>query len=262
MEQPRRSRPGIRWIGAAARTVAALVWMAWSLTHAQALTPSETLDRYLAARQDQQPACSDSLYAVRIEASMPALRKRGTMTGFIWIAQRGQIGYRGLRFTGDNLIKTQLIVRFLAHDTDQRARAADVAVTPANYIFNYSRVADYNGFAAYVFLLKPRRKRAGLFRGELWLDAETATVLRLWGDLVESPSIIIRSMRFVQDYQSVHGCTEPLRILLTSRTRIVGAVEMTVWLHPASETPEATPMTAGDSDFNMEANRENEHNDR
>jgi hypothetical protein len=58
---------------------------------------------------------------------------------------------------------------------------------------------DYNGLAAYVFLLKPRRRQAGLFRGELWVAADTAPPLRLWGDLERSSSIFIRSFRLVQD---------------------------------------------------------------
>ena len=261
MERLQRSRPAIRGMGSSARTAAALVFMASSLSHAQALRPSEALHRYL-ARPNQQTACCDSLYAVRIDASMPALKKHGGMTGFKRIAPPGQVVYQSLRFTGDKLVKTQLIARFLARDTNPPAQAADIAVTPANYIFEFDRVAHYNGLAAYVFLLKPRRKRAGLVRGELWLEADTATPLRVWGDLVKSPSIFVRSFRFVQDYQTVQGCTEPLRLLLTGRTRIVGAVEMTVWLHPASEVPEATTSTDGSPDFSMEANRHNEHHNR
>jgi hypothetical protein len=79
---------------------------------------------------------------------------------------------------------------------------------------------------------------------------------------VKSPSIFVRSFRFVQDYQTIAGCAEPLRLLVTARTRIVGTGEMTVWTHPASEeTESAGGMNAG-SDFSVEANRHNEHNHR
>ena len=83
-----------------------------------------------------------------------------------------------------------------------------------------------------MFRVKPVRKRKGLFKGELWLDANTADPLRLWGDLVQSPSIFVRQFRFVQDYQRLGDCSQPLRLLLTVDTRIVGEVEMAVWLHP------------------------------
>ena len=197
----------------------------------QPLTPAEALDRYLASR-DQQPACSDSVFKVQIDASMPALRKQGSMSGLKLVSYTGQIVYRGLRFNGDKLVKTAVIARFLAHETNPAERTGDVAVSRQNYWFTYDRTSDYNGLTAYVFLLKPRRKRAGLFRGELWLTADTGVPLRLWGDLVKSPSIFIRSSRLVQDYQTVGGCSQPLRLLLTAHTRIAGTVEMVIWLHP------------------------------
>jgi len=160
------------------------------------------------------------------------------MTGFKRIVKPGQTIYRGLKFTGDGLIKTQVIARFLAHDANPPEHAEDIAVTPRNYTFTFNRALDYNGLTAYVFLLKPLRKRAGLFRGELWLESATAAPLRMWGDLVKSPSIFVRSIRFVEDYQTVCGCTEALRLLVTARTRIAGTAELTVWTHAASQEPD------------------------
>ena len=202
----------------------------------QPLTPVEALDRYLATR-DQQLACSDSEFTVQIDASMPRLHKQGGMSGLKLVSSTGQIVYHGLRFTGDKLVKTAVIARFLAHDTNPAERTADVAVSRQNYWFTYNKTADYNGLSAYVYLLKPRRKRAGLLRGELWLTADTAAPLRLWGDLVKSPSIFIRSFRLVQDYQTVGGCSQPLRLLLTAHTRIAGTVELVIWLQPGEVVP-------------------------
>jgi len=206
--------------------------------YGQALQPSAALDRYLASARDDGPACSDLVFSVQIDVAVPSLKKHGSMTGFKRIVRPGQIVYQGLRFTGDNFVRNQVIARFLTHDRNASGQG-DVAITPANYVVTFEKTADYNGMEAYVFLLKPRRKRAGMFRGELWLDANTAAPRRIWGDLVKSPSIFIRSFRFVQDYQTVAGCDTPLRILLTSRARIAGPVEMTVWMRPSTEGPDA-----------------------
>lgn len=153
------------------------------------------------------------------------------MSGLKLVSQTGQIVYDSLRFTGDNLVKTAVIARFLANETKVKEHEPDVGVTIDNYSFTYDKTAPYNGLIAYVFWLKPKRKRIGLFRGELWLDAGTAAPLRLWGDFVKSPSIFIRSLRFVQDYQHLGECFQPLRLLLTARTRIAGEMEMAIWLH-------------------------------
>jgi len=167
------------------------------------------------------------------------LNKQGGMTGLKLVSYTGRVVYRGLRFTGDKLVKTAVIARFLSNDMNPAVRTADVAVSRQNYGFTYNKISDYNGLAAYVFLLKPRRKRVGLFRGELWLTADTAAPLRLWGDFVKSPSIFIRSFRFVQDYQTVTECAQPLRLVLTIRTRIAGTVEVLVWQHSADDKPES-----------------------
>lgn len=67
------------------------------------------------------------------------------------------------------------------------------------------------------------------------MNAETAEPLRIWGDLVKAPSLFVRNLRFVQDYQTVRGCAEPLRLLLSARTIIAGRVELSAWLRPAPE---------------------------
>jgi hypothetical protein len=171
------------------------------------------------------------------------------MIGFKRIVPPGEVVYRGLQFSGDKFVKAQIIARFLAHDTDSRRQSADVDVTPANYVFAYDGGSSYNGHAAYVFLLKPRRKGPGLFRGELWLDADTGAPLRLWGDLVKSPSFFVRSFRFVKDYRSIDGCAEPLRLLVTARARIVGTVEITMWSRPASAEAESDDGRSAVLDF-------------
>jgi hypothetical protein len=227
---------------------AALVLLSTGFCPAQRLTPSDALDRYLHSSRERQPGCSGSAFAVQIEASLPKLRKQASMSGLKLVSQTGKIVYRGLRFTGDNLVKTAVIARFLANEAEPPEAAAGAGVTRQNYSFVYETTSDYNGFAAFVFRLKPRRKRVGLFKGELWLNAATAAPLRLWGDFIKSPSIFIRSFRFVQDYQDLNQCIQPVRLLLTVQTRIAGEAEMAVWLHSVDSQPAATGTGACSSD--------------
>jgi len=196
------------------------------------LTPDEAIDRYLRGSRERQLASSEWVCAVQIDATMPELKKQGSMSGLKIISRAGQTVYRDLRFTGDNLIKTAVIARFLANDVKRPEGAAGTELTRLNYSFVYDRTSDYNGLSSYVFRLKPKRKRVGLFKGELWLDASTADPLRLWGDFVKSPSFFVRKIRFVQDNQRVGTSFQPLRLLFTVDTRIAGHVEMAVWLHP------------------------------
>ena len=205
----------------------------------QSLTPDQAIDRYLTRSRDGQPECPDCAFAVQIDASLPKLKKEGSMSGVKVVSRTGQAVYRGLQFSGDKLVKTAVIARFLANEAKPPERVASTEVTRQNYSIVYDRASPYNELRAYVFRVKPIRKRIGLFKGELWLDAATAAPLRLWGDFVKSPSIFVRNVRFVQDYQRIGNCSQPLRLLLTVETRIADKAEMTVWLHPVDSQPAA-----------------------
>jgi hypothetical protein len=222
----------------------ALLLLSAEFCSGQSLTPDEVIDRYLTGSRDRQPGCSDWVFAVQIDASLPQLKKQGSMSGLKVVSRTGQTVYRDLRFTGDNLVKTAVIARFLANDANPPERVAGADVTRQDYSFVYDRTSGYNGLIAYVFRLKPMRKRIGLFKGELWLEATTAAPLRLWGDVIKSPSIFVRNFRFVQDYQRIGHCFQPLRLLLTVETRIAGKVEMAVWLHPVDGKSAAASASA------------------
>src|SRR5258708_769063 len=152
----------------------ALLLLLVGFCSAQSLTPDEAIDRYLAGSRDRQPGCSDQVFAVQIDASLPNLKKQGSMSGLKVVSRTGQTVYRDLRFTGDKFIKTSVIARFLAHDAKPPEAVAGTGVTRQNYSFLFDRTSSYNGLVAYVFHLKPMGKRVGLFEGELWLDATTA----------------------------------------------------------------------------------------
>jgi len=231
-DEVHKRRFGVEWWMRRQVLPAALVLLSAAFCSAQRLTPSEALEQYLDRSRDPQSGCADRVLAVEIDACLPGLRKKGRMTGLKLISRTGQIAYCTLRFTGDNVVKTNVIARFLANDMDSSEREGRTGLTRENYSFAYDKTSDYNGLPAYVFRLKPKHKRrVGLFEGELWLNAATSTPLRLWGDLIKSPSFFIRSFRFVQDNQQLKQCFVPLRLLLTVQTRIAGDAEMAVWLH-------------------------------
>jgi hypothetical protein len=211
----------------------------------QSLKPDEAIDRYLAGSSSRPSGCSDRVFAIQIDASLPQLKRQGSMSGLKVVSRTGQTMYRGLRFKGDNLVKTAVIARFLANDAKPPEPIAGTDVTRQNYAFFYDRTSVYNGVTAYVFRVKPMRKRIGFFKGELWLEATTAAPLRLWGDFVKSPSIFVRGFRFVQDYQRIGQSSQPLRLLLTVETRIAGKVEMAVWLHPVDSQSAAATVEGG-----------------
>jgi hypothetical protein len=197
---------------------------------------AESLSRYL---QRNQVSCRESgqRMEVEIEASLPKLEKRGTMKGLKVTSGTGQVAYRLLQFTGDTMVKNEVIVRYLTSDAHPPEQLGDVGTTLKNYKFHYSRTVEYRGATAYVFQVRPRQKRIGLYKGELWLDAASGEPILEAGELVKSPSFFIRGIRFVRNYSQNNpqfaSCGPPERMSINVQTRIVGDANLVVRQHPA-----------------------------
>ena len=166
---------------------------------------------------------------VDIEASLPKLKKHGKLHALRRISRLGRITYEAIHFEGDSSIKSDVIARYLAADTQSQANdAASIAITPANYKFKYKGMADQDGRQVHVFRLTPRKKRVGLFKGELWLDAETCLPVRESGRLAKLPSIFLRRIEFVRDYDIHEGLAFPRSVESTVDTRLVGKAELKI----------------------------------
>ena len=140
----------------------------------------------------------------------------------------GRITYRVLGFQGDNTVKKDVIARYLQAD-QQGQNDANLTLSPTNYKFKFKGVKRTdNGQDAYVFQLTPRKKRVGLFKGELWLDASSCLPLYEKGRLVKNPSIFFKKVDFERAFLIQNGVSVPARMNSTIHTRIVGKVELYV----------------------------------
>ena len=177
---------------------------------------------------------------VEIQASLPKLKKQGSMQGLKVISRSGQVAYQFLRFTGDKLVKTDVIARFLTAEVHPPEHLGNIGMTRQNYRFHFLRSAEDQGRTVAVYQLRPRKKREGLFKGELWLDERSGSPVRETGELVKSPSLFVRRVRFVRDYagaeEAAGVCGEPRQTSITVETRIAGEAEMVIRQHPVAST--------------------------
>lgn len=191
---------------------------------------TEVLDRYVKAIQLQESHPQAVSMDVDMDADLPKLKKHGRFHAFRFITRVGQIFYDRRRFEGDNTIKKEVIGRYLQAEKDAKsAYGAAIAVTPANYKFKYKGTTDYVGRTAYVFEVKPREKRIGLYNGEIWIDQETDLPLRQWGELVRNPSLFLKNVYFVRDYTIYDGVSVPRRLISDVTTRLFGKAHLTIW---------------------------------
>jgi len=93
----------------------------------------------------------------------------------------------------------------------------------------------------------PRRKAVGLFKGELWVDSQTGMPVKETGQFVKSPSVFLKKIAFVRDYELAEGIAIPKHIESTVDTRLVGRAELDISFSHFAKAPtvDADPATAG-----------------
>lgn len=194
------------------------------------------LDRYVKASETQREKLRGITMNVNIAAELPKLQKRGTMFALRTISRVGRITYEALKFEGDNTVKKELIARYLAAETESSSKSAP-PITPEFYKFKYKGMTDREGQQVYVFQLTPKKKLAGTFKGELWLDPSTCLPVREQGRLAKNPSVFIRRFDFERTYEIREGVAVPKHTHGLVQTRLWGTAEMNVDFSNLQELP-------------------------
>jgi len=164
-----------------------------------------------------------------------------------YIAPR-TLRFTPIRFSGDRWVKSQVIARVLQSEVEhvERQDGWQTAITPGNYKFRYKGLEYLDGEPVHAYSVKPRRKRPGLFKGDIYLDVATGSLCRAKGSVVKSPSFFVRKIEFVQDYADLDGFTFPVHMRFQISARIVGKVVVDVSTHHYA--PTATEQAALISD--------------
>jgi len=159
-----------------------------------------------------------------IHAQLPDTSQSGELELQRRYAAPHSLQFKAIHYTGDGFVKNNVITRLLQSEADhvQKDDTSLTAITPANYKFTHKGTRQMEGRMAHVYEVKPRKKRAGLFKGRIYLDACSGSLVRVEGSLVKAPSFFIKQIDFVQDYAEFGGFTFPVHIHSEARTRIIG----------------------------------------
>lgn len=229
---PSRERSGLK--RSFAGFLAVVVWTGISAASALAnpskppVPEDEMVNRYIDATQQQQTALRGGTMEVDIDAAVPSMKTHGKMHALKSISKLGKITYHALGFSGDNSVKTEVIARYMKAEMDAAQGEQNYSITPTNYKFKYKGLEARNGRDVYVLHVTPRQKRPGLFKGELWLDSQTYLPVREQGSFVKTPSMFLKKMQFVRDYDIQNGVAVPQRMESKADVRFIGSVELNV----------------------------------
>jgi hypothetical protein len=185
---------------------------------------------------------------VSISASIPALGKEGHLHAIKHQFDGSRFQYEQMQFDGDGLVKTNVIARYLAAELEAQRPEEKLAtqISPANYEFKLKGRVREAGRELLLFQVKPRKKRPGLFQGQIWIDSLTRQPVREAGKLAKLPSLWVKEISFTRDYIATNGLALVSRIVSEVRTRIVGKAQITVafdkYQFPALPEPALTSL--------------------
>jgi hypothetical protein len=159
-----------------------------------------------------------------VRAELPEISQQGEFKLERRYSAPRSLVFKALQFTGDNFIKGNVITRLLQSEVDhvQNDNPSFTVLTSANYKFSYKATPMFQGRVMHVYQVKPRKKRVGLFKGRIYLDAYTGSLLYATGSPVKSPSLFIKKIEFLQQDADFGPFTFPVHIHIEASTRLVG----------------------------------------
>lgn len=172
--------------------------------------------------QAQQLAAYSAVTTIRAE--LPDTAQQGEFELQRHFEAPHTLQFTALHYTGDGFVKSNVITRLLQSEVDHVKQDDNglTAITSQNYKFSYKGTSEINNRLLHVYQLKPRSKRPGLFKGRIYLDAHTGSLVRAEGSVVKSPSFFVKKIDFVQDYADVDNFTFPVHIHTNALARVIG----------------------------------------
>lgn len=188
------------------------------------LSPPAALAKYERGLVQQSSDLAGYTATTVIDAELPNSAQKAEFELTRRYASPSSLEFTPVRFSGDNFVKNNVIVRLLQAEVDHvhRREQSQTAITSNNYKFNYKGTIQLNGSIVHVYDVKPRQKRLGLFRGKIFVDAASGSLLRSQGRMVKSPSLFVKKIQFVEDYRVIAGFTLPIHLHSKAQTRLVG----------------------------------------
>lgn len=167
--------------------------------------------------------------AAMFAASLPKMGKAATVNAKRLISRDGSVNYEITERRGDSTVWKELILRYINGEMENAGKDhSSIAVTPANYKFKYKGERERDGRIAHVFEVTPRKKRQGLFKGEVWIDSETALTLYETGRFVKSPSVFLKKVEFSREYAILDGVAVPKTMQTSIETRFWGPAQLDI----------------------------------
>jgi hypothetical protein len=202
---------GTTWAGASTSTIASPI------------PGGLAFARYIASVHRRDPFRESGLVAVVIEASLASLQRKSHLVALRKARESERSEYTVLESDGDATVTQEVIAPYLAEQEQiENLPVSSVIITPTNYNFHFMGEATIANTLAAVFRIVPKKKLAGLIRGELWIDPATGAAVLEAGYFVKTSAADIRRIDIVRDMKLQDGSSWSRITHLAVQTRRAG----------------------------------------
>jgi len=144
-----------------------------------------------------------------------------------------------LRAEGSKLIRERVFDKILKAENETHSKLAkqQVNIVPANYRFSYSGQELCDDRKCYRLAITPRRREKYLIQGQIWIDAEDWSIVRIQGSPAKRPSFWTRQTQIDRRYKRIDGIWLNDSLESTSDILIAGRSTLRIqYLYEAIET--------------------------
>jgi len=144
--------------------------------------------RYVGSLENRDPFTESGPVAVSVQASAPDLYKESALLAIRRTGDNQRSEYLIAGIEGDGAVVEQVTARYfkLQEEIDNLPKSS-VLVTPENYKFRFRGEVKTGAGRAYVYDITPRKHRRGLFKGQIWIEADTGAELLVSGRFTDAP---------------------------------------------------------------------------
>jgi len=154
-------------------------------------------------------------------ASTRGGRMSASMDAWTSLDEAGRFSFEIVSESGSSLIRQRVLRAALTAEQESQSPGAreQAALTIANYEFLQMRPDSEHLLKIDI---KPRRKHVMLVDGALFVEEETADLVRIEGELTKRPSFWTRRVRVVREYKRIDGVHVPVAMSSTADVLVVG----------------------------------------
>lgn len=160
------------------------------LVRSQSKPEGVAFARYMASLEQHDPFNEAGPVAVLIEASLPRFYKGAQLLVIRRMGENERSEYLIAGLVGDGAALDEVTTRYFAlYEEIEKLPSSSIRISPENYKFRLRGEVKTGIGSAYVYDITPKKRRRGLFKGQIWIEAGTGAEVLTSGRLEDASSI-------------------------------------------------------------------------